>query len=79
MKLKTIELIKPHIESHDIRFSEDVAEVVITLTMAQKRAIVFSEFGVSTKNSRIINKKFKQVILAMIDECVAAITRNPNA
>jgi len=79
MKLRTLDRLKPHFDSHRIIILEEEPMIRILLTKKEKRDIVISEYGVRSKKSRIIEKKFKQAILTMIDEAINYHMENINA
>jgi len=70
MKLKTLSLIEAHMKNGDISINEDMS-ISINLSMSEKRDIVLSETGVSSKKTRIVDKKLKQIFFRMVNVSVS--------
>ena len=73
MKLKTLELIKTHLDTKRIYFREDSPVIDYHLTNGEIRDIIASEYGIRPKRQRIIKKYLKRIgndlLRYIIEEC----------
>jgi len=70
MKRNTLLLLKTHLDSGNIYFSEDYPGCRFNLTNGRLCDIIQAEYGIRPKRSRIIQKKLKQLINSLLKKII---------